>query len=204
MSTSSRITVSLGTLLELRRKLELVRRGKNVLEMKRDQLVSEVYRLMREVGKRDELEGKLIEVFRDVRRAYVVKGPEVIRSYLGLVKSCRIEVLYKSFLGVKVPEIRFVNDFDVEKIPDLSLRELMKRLATLLKELIILSTKEEAIENLSKELIYVNRTVNALDRKLLPELRELIRYISNRLQERTLEDFVRIKKTRDKLQVGEL
>ena len=47
--------------------------------------------------------------------------------------------------------------------------------------------------------MYVNRIVNALEEKLLSQLRERIRYISIRLQERALEEFIRIKKTRDKI-----
>ena len=199
MSRILRSSISSGALLELRKQLELANRGKNVLEMKRDQLIKEVYRLMEAVSKRKEIEGRALEIYSMARRAYVLKGPDIIKSYIGLSKPPCFKILYRSFLGVKIPEIRLVDKGGVEQIPDPGLRELARNLRDMIIDLILLSAKEAAIENLSNELMYVNRIVNALEEKLLPQLRERIRYISIRLQERALEEFIRIKKTRDKI-----
>ena len=199
MSRILRSSISSGALLELRKQLELANRGKNVLEMKRDQLIKEVYRLMEAVSKRKEIEGRALEIYSMARRAYVLKGPDIIKSYIGLSKPPCFKILYRSFLGVKIPEIRLVDKGDVEQIPDPGLRELARNLRDMIIDLILRSAKEAVIENLSNELMYVNRIVNALEEKLLPQLRERIRYISIRLQERALEEFIRIKKTRDKI-----
>ena len=200
MSRVLRSTISSGALLELRRQLELANRGKNVLEMKRDQLVKEIYGLISEASKRKELERKLATLYSRIRKAYVFKGPDNIKSCMGLSKPPEFRILYKSFLGVRVPEVKLTSSYDVEQIPDTGLRELAREVGDILIELVLLGAKEATIEYLSEELMYVNRIVNALERKLLPQLRERIRYISIRLQEKALEEFVRIKRTRDKIQ----
>ncbi len=199
MSLPSQASATLGTLLRLREQLQLVRRGKEILEMKRDQLIREIYRLLDEIKRRSELDEEFTALYSRMKEAYMVRGPDEISSYSRAVSKPSFRVLYESLMGVRIPHIDILKEPDLDKITDPALRELAKELWELMKKTIAIGSKEMAVENLSHELAYINRVVNSLEKNIIPQLQENIRYIEVRIQEITLSEFVRIKKIRDLL-----
>lgn len=195
---STRLTVSRGALLEVRRRIEIAQRGKEILEMRRDQLIGEAFRIAREVERRRELEESFEALMRRARLAYLVMGHRAVDSYSRLVAPPRVRIVGRSLLGVVVPEVGGVEAPDLAQLPP-QLRRLAEELWSLVKDFVALGAREAALESLCKEIGYLNRVVNSLERRVIPELEEEARYIKLILEERMIEEFVRVKKLRDRL-----
>ncbi len=194
MASSLRfLPASRGTLLKLREQLELVQRGKNVLEMRRDQLVKEVFAIMDELKKRPEAEHIYLEAVRGLSRIRSMRGEHDFQSFSNLVKPPRLETLLVSIQGVAVPEVRIVGSPDFSKIMDPEYRKRLENLWHALEAMIEIANKEIAIEKLCSQLQYINRVVNSLDKNLIPQLEEIIKHIEERVAEEEIEEFVRIK-----------
>jgi len=193
------ISISRGALLELRKKLELVKRGKEILEMRRDQLIGEAYRLLSKVEERRRLEERFASILREAQKTYLLMGHRGVDSYSCLVKPPKLRLVRRSLLGVIVPKVVELRRPDPGQLPDPSLRGLITELWDLLKEFIELAVEETMLELICKEISYLNRVVNSLEKRLIPQLEEELRYIRIRVEEQSLEEFVRIKKLRDRL-----
>ncbi|MCD6357490.1 MAG: V-type ATP synthase subunit D [Thermoproteales archaeon] len=196
---STRVTISRGALMEIRRRIELAERGKEILEMRRDQLIGEAFRLAREVEERRRLEERLALIVRRAQLAYLLVGPREFRSYSQLVEPPKVRIVSKSLLGVIVPRIMELERPEVSRLSNPALRRLAEELWDVIGEFIRLAAKEAALELLCEEIGYLNRIVNSLERRLIPELMEEAHYIKLMLEERSIEEFIRVKKLRDRL-----
>ena len=68
----------------------------------------------------------------------------------------------------------------------------------LLEQIILAAEVETAMKKMIEEIETTNRRVNALEFKLLPELRENQEYIEQKLEEQEREEIFRMKKVKDK------
>jgi len=186
--------------VKLREQLQLVRRGKEILEMRRDQLIREIYQLLSEIRERERLEKEFLRIYDKVKELYMVMNADNIRSYARVVRRPELRLLYESLMGVKVPRVDILSEPDFNQVTDLAVHALAEELWKLLYRLIEITRKEAAVENLSKELAYINRVVNSLEKNIIPQLNESIHYVEEKVQEESLSEFVRIKKVRDVVQ----
>ncbi len=197
ISSLGYLPASRGTLLALRNKLQLVKRGKEILEMRRDQLVGEVFRLIEKLRERGEIEKRYIEALAKIAELRVYRGEQEFRSIIGLVKPPEIEILLISIQGVAVPQAKITEEPDFSLIKDPEYRKALEDLWVSLKELIEMSNIEMAIERLVEQLSYINRVVNSLEKNIIPSLEDAIRYIGEKLDEEMLGEHIRIMKIRE-------
>jgi len=188
------LPASRGTLIKLHKQLNLVRRGKEILEMRREQLIKEVFELMDKLKERGEIEHEYLRVLEEIARLRALRGEYEYRSIANLVKPPKIEVLLVSIQGVPVPQVKIISDPDSSKIKDPEYREAFESLWSVLKKYIELANVEAAVERLGRQLNYINRVVNSLEKRVIPDLQETIRYIEEKVDEEMLEEFVRIRK----------
>jgi len=200
LSSLRYLPATIGTLVKLREQLQLVRRGKEILEMRRDQLIREIYQLLSEIRERERLEKEFLRIYDKVKELYMVMNADNIRSYARVVRRPELRLLYESLMGVKVPRVDILSEPDFSQVTDLAVHALAEELWKLLYRLIEITRKEAAVENLSKELAYINRVVNSLEKNIIPQLNETIHYVEEKVQEESLSEFVRIKKVRDVVQ----
>jgi len=194
------LPASRGTLLTLRNRLELVRRGKEILEMRRDQLVGEVFRLMERLRERADLERRYVEALKELAMLRVSRGEQEFQSIVGLIREPEIKTLLVSVQGVAVPQVRIVREPDFSLIKDPEYRKALEELWSSLKELIEASNIEIAVERLSEQLSYINRIVNSLEKNIIPSLEDAIRYIEEKLDEEMLGEHIRIMKIRESME----
>ncbi|QOJ78290.1 V-type ATP synthase subunit D [Infirmifilum lucidum] len=187
------LPASRGTLQLLRRRLELVRRGKDVLQMRRDQLAKELLSIMDELQKRPKAEHEFIEAARRAAVMRMARGEHDFRSTASLVHPPKITSIIMSYQGIPVPQARIVQDPDFSQITDPDYREAIERLWNAVKVMIDVANKELAVERISDQLLYINRVVNSLEKNLIPALTDVLRRIEERVIEEELEDFVRVK-----------
>ena len=188
-----------GFLLEFKRRVEIIEEGYRLLEMKRDELTRKLKEFLEELRAErrrvvEEAE-KILEKFREV---YAELGPEVVRSYAALNKGAlEVEVLPLSVMGVHVPVVKIIGEPEVKNRFDPLLMSVVGGLEELMRDLIRITELETKIEVIARDLERTNRIVNALERIIIPELKETIRYIEDMLEEEALEEFTRIKFVRD-------
>jgi len=194
--SSSRAAVTRGVLLRLREQLDFTKRGKELLKMKRDNLAAETNRLLTKVEARHELEQRFMKVYDALKIAYLTLGYSELRSQTLAVEPFNTRVRPRSVMGVLVPEIVVANPPTVSAVSDHSAYVAAEGLTKLMKELLDITEAEGRIEIIAQELMMTNRKVNSLERVIIPQLEELIRYIDGRLEEETLEEFFRAKRVK--------
>lgn len=188
------LPISRGTLIKLRSQLKLMKRGKEVLEMRREQLIREITNLLMVIKKRPEVEHRLINEIHEISRVRLIRGEVEFTSLVSLVKRPIIEILPYSIQGVPVPQVKIVSDPDLSNLKDPELKRLANNFWEIMKELIEIANAEIAIEKLANYLNYINRIVNSLEKNLIPQLEKLIKYVEERVEEESLEEFIRLKK----------
>jgi V/A-type H+/Na+-transporting ATPase subunit D len=191
-----RVAVTRGVLLRLREQLDFTKRGKELLEMKRDNLAAETNRLLVRIKLRHEFEQRLMEAYGSLRTAYVTLGYSRLQSQAFTVKPLEAKVRLRSVMGVLVPEIVQGQKPAINSITDPSAYAAAEQLTSSIEELLSIAEAEARIESIAQELMLTNRKVNALERVILPKLLETLRYIEGRLEEETLEEFFRAKRVK--------
>ncbi len=187
------LPASRGTLIRLREQLGLVERGKNVLEMRRDQLVKEIFLLMDELKYRARAEHEYLRAIRSLDRIRSLRGEHDFISKTNLVKPPKLRTLLESVQGVPVPKVKVVSEPDFSRIIDPEYKRAIVTLWEAIREMIEIANKEMSVERLCRQLQYINRVVNSLDKNLIPKLREAISRIEEKVSEEEIEEFVRIK-----------
>ena len=191
-----RVAVTRGVLLRLREQLDFTKRGKELLEMKRDNLAAETNRLLARIKVRHEFEQRLMEAYGSLRTAYVTLGYSRLQSQAFTVKPLEAKVRLRSVMGVLVPEIVQGQKPAINSIIDPSAYAAAEQLTSSMGELLSIAEAEARIESIAQELMLTNRKVNALERVILPNILETLRYIEGRLEEETLEEFFRAKRVK--------
>lgn len=191
-----RVAVTRGVLLRLREQLEFTKRGKELLEMKRDNLAAETNRLLAKINARHEFEQRLMETYSALRTAYMTLGYSRLQSQASTVTALEAKVRLRSVMGVLVPEIVRGKESTINSVIDPSAYAAAQQMTESLRKLLTIAEAEARIESIAQELMLTNRKVNALERVILPGLMETLRYIEGRLEEETLEEFFRAKRVK--------
>jgi V/A-type H+-transporting ATPase subunit D len=191
-----RVAVTRGVLLRLREQLDFTKRGKELLEMKRDNLAAETNRLLAKINVRHEFEQRIMEAYASLKTVYMTLGYSQLQSEASAVKPLEAKVRLRSVMGVLVPEIVCGETPNINSITDPSAHSAAEQLMRVMQELLSIAEAEARMESIARELMSTNRKVNALDRVILPEMLETVRYIEGRLEEEALEEFFRAKRVK--------
>jgi V/A-type H+-transporting ATPase subunit D len=191
-----RAAVTRGVLLRLREQIDFVKRGKELLKMKRDNLAAETNRLLAKVATRNEFDKRLMAAYETLKTSYMTLGYSRIQSEASTVGLLEARIRPRSVMGVLVPEIVQGKKSTITSITSASAYAAAEKINGLIGELLEIAEAEGRIENIAQELMLTNRKVNALERVLIPNLFEMIRYIEGRLEEETLEEFFRAKRVK--------
>jgi V/A-type H+-transporting ATPase subunit D len=194
--SSGRAAVTRGALLRLREQLDFIKRGEELLKMKRDNLAAETNRLLAKVGVRHEFEQRLMKAYLALKTAYLTLGFSRVQSHAFATIPLQAKTRLRSVMGVLVPEIAHSEKPTTTSITDPSACTAAEQLTATIGELLELAEAEARIECIAQELMMTNRKVNALERVVIPDLQKLITYIEGRLEEETLEEFSRAKRVK--------
>lgn len=191
-----RAAVTRGVLLRLREQIDFTERGKELLEMKRDNLAAETNKLMVKVAKRREFEQNLMKAYDTLKIAYMSLGYSELQSQAFAIEPLQARTRMRSVVGVAAPEVVLEKKPANSSITDPSAYAASDALIQLIEQLMELAEAEARIESIAQELMMTNRKVNALERVIIPKMRETLRYIEGRLEEETLEEFFRAKRVK--------
>ena len=194
-------------LMYIEERIELSERGHDTLEKKRDGLIMEFMEILDQAQDvREDLETDYQEAQRAIDMARTMEGDVAVRGAASALKEHpEITTQSKNIMGVVVPQIESTKvRKDLQErgygVLGTSARidEAAEAYEELLEQIILAAEVETAMKKMLDEIETTKRRVNALEFKLLPELRENQEYIEQKLEEQEREEIFRLKKIKAK------
>jgi V/A-type H+-transporting ATPase subunit D len=195
MSATSGVRPTKGYLMETKRRIQTVERGTEFLKLKRDQLAKELTESLEVLkGRRGMLLGNLEEAYSALTAAYLSLGPMEVQSQTRSIKNTLdLEVLPRSVMGVIYPFVKINKAPEIAAELDITLAFAAEKVFEIIEELIRLAEFEERVERIADELGTTSRKVNALENMVIPDMRYIIKFIEDKLDEESMEELVRMK-----------
>lgn len=189
-----------SNLLELKDQLTMARTGYDLLEEKREVLVSELLNIIDDAEHlRREVNERLEAAYQVLREAVVELGrDQVERTALACGAKAAIRIRERSIMGVLVPLMeREVGELELQYGllgTTGRLDEALARFHEALEVLLQLAETETTAWRLAVELKKTQRRVNALESIFIPQYEETIRYIEAMLEEVERESIFQMKR----------
>tara|TARA_B100001113_G_scaffold34460_1_gene24472 strand:+ start:3001 stop:3588 length:588 start_codon:yes stop_codon:yes gene_type:complete len=190
-------------LIETKRKIKLSKSGYKLLKMKRDGLIMEFFELLPKVKDlRSQLSALYSDAMEKLAIAVAADGKTALESAANcLNKAPEVELSSKNIMGVVVPSVEVTA---VEKsledrgygLIGTSIRvdEAVHAFEKLSEMIILAAEGETTMKKLLDEIESTKRRVNALEFKVIPNLEEIAKYISFRLEELERESIFGLKR----------
>ncbi len=201
----SEVKINRAELIELKEKLKIAQKGHHLLSKKRDGLIMEFFKVLKEVKDTRDLLNKhlrkALQLFDQLKKE---KGLFYIKTLSYLLKDKPVvEVSIKNIMGVKVPNIKLnkVNNSERLKymtILDLNTILLIKNFEDLLKLTLQTLEIEITLKKLLQEIESTKKRVNALEKIHIPKIKEDIKFIKLALEEMERENILKLKKIKAK------
>lgn len=189
-------------LLLVRRTRRTAERGHRLLKLKRDALIVEFFRVL---DRAKQMRSNLVEKYRvaedRIRIAEAVEGAIGVKSSaFALLERPTLELKTRNVMGIVVPRIeaRKVRKNIQERgygIIQTSARidEAAEAYEDLVENVIVAAEIETTMRRLIEEIEKVKRRVNALEYRVIPELKSTESWIRQRLDEMERDNFMRLK-----------
>ncbi len=193
-----------ANLLELKDQLAIAKSGYDLLEEKREVLVSELLNIIDDAEAfRREVTERLTAAFTALREAITRLGTEQVeRAALACATEAQITLRERSIMGVPVPLMeRKLRELEPQfglLGTSFALDEALRRFYDALERILRLAETERAAWHLAIELKKTQRRVNALENIFIPQYEETIRYIEGRLEEVERETIFQMKRLKTK------
>ncbi len=193
MSSIMGVSASRGALLEARKQLQFIKKSTEILEMKRDKVASELNKYLNQLGRREEVERKIMSVYKKFIKALVSVGHEEFKSAASVVSNMETKLHRHLVMGIEEYDVEITKPPSVESISNLVVKEVADEFYKIFIEMLEVAVIENKIEALAYDLMNTARKVNALQKIIIPSYQDLIRYIEERIMEEELSEFVRTK-----------
>lgn len=190
-------------LLQLRRTRRMAERGHRLLKLKRDALIVEFFRVLERAKKlRSNLAEKYKTAEQRIAVARSVEGSIGVRSAALASKQVpTLNLSTKNVMGISVPKIEAQS---VRKkleqrgygviTTSARIDEAAEAYEALVEDIVVAAEIETTMRRLIEEIEKVKRRVNALEYRVIPELKSTESFIRQRLEEMERDNFMRLKR----------
>lgn len=194
-----------SNLIKAKSSLVLSKKGYELLDKKRNVLVKE---MMVFVNKARTMHNEIYEVLDEaygfLQKANVTLGVKNVEdiSY-GIPGEESYDILLKSVMGIDIPSIKYKKDDELSPTysfynSNASLDEARQKFQIVKEKIYELAEVENSIFKLAKEIEKTKKRTNALKYVQIPKYREMVKYITEVLEEKEREDFFRLKRLKGK------
>ena len=189
-------------LLLVRRTRRTAERGHRLLKLKRDALIVEFFRVLEKARKvRSNLVEKYKVAEQRVATARAVEGTIGVKSAaFALLEKPTFELKTRNVMGIVVPRIeaqkvrKNIQDRGYGIIlTSARIDEAAEAYEALVEDVIVAAEIETTMRRLIEEIEKVKRRVNALEYRVIPELKSTEAWIRQRLDEMERDNFLRLK-----------
>lgn len=193
MSMTETIKPTRSELLRTRKRVRLAKKGHELLKRKQDSLVMELFRNIKEVkAHREMLQQRYAVAVQRINEARALESDLTIRIAAMAARSDPVRLSARSIAGVKVPQL--VREPGERPVYDtLMLQEVGTAYLAVLDDILSLAAKEATLRKLLAEIGKVKRRAYALEHLMIPQLEHAARRTALELEERSREEFGRLK-----------
>lgn len=176
-------------LMELKRKSASAKRGHKLLKDKQDGLMQQFLQVIRTAKQlREEIDAKLQRAFRTFILASAWLSESELQNALSSPQAVvSLDYEIKSVMGVKIPVFKLRKEGTIRSYGYANTNAFLDEAIDLFEEtfssLIRLAEIEKQAERMAIELETTRRRVNALEHKMLPDLRDTVKFIKMKLDE---------------------
>lgn len=193
-------------LLKQKRRLETAKRAHDLLEDKRDELIQRFLPLIKEVRNlRKKVREKLIKVYLDFQIAKMINWEkEIEECFLWPAMTTGLKITGHTILGS--PQFKIISEGDPLCYgfyqSNWKLDEGIRSFREVLLLLLELAQKEEEAKRLAREIERTRRRVNALEHIFIPQIEQIVKSITMKLEERERSHIVNIMKMKQLMGKG--
>jgi len=193
-----------STLMAAKSSLDFSEKGFELLDKKRNVLIRE---MMSYVSKAHELQNQVnmtfSKAYKALESANINSGIKNIQDIAMSVEEAKdYEILFKSVMGVEVPKITFERKEIEPKYgfyrSNASIDEAMKEFNNVKYLTYELAEVENAVYRLAMEVKKTQKRANALQNIQIPKFEEIVKFVTEVLEEKEREDFFRLKVVKKK------
>lgn len=196
-------------LLARRTQRDLAQQGVDLLKRKRDALVADFFKIVRQaLAARERLTAAAREAYVFLSLAKAVEGKEALEAAaMADRREVLVDIEVRNVWGTKIPEVG-VRDIRRPLLQRghnptaTSARtiESATRFEEVLAAILQVAATEIKLKKIGEEIKKTTRRVNALEQVVVPRIRAEIRYIAAVLEQRAREDVFRLKRIKKKLE----
>jgi V/A-type H+-transporting ATPase subunit D len=194
-------------LLTRRAQVRLAEQGAEMLRSKREVLIREFLKELKNFSsERDKMRSAVIKAIHSLLTAVAIDGTEMLSSVSSATRQpVTVELKKRNIWGASVIDVK--SDYSVRASESrgytpytVSARidETAERFEQVIEHAIHVAPVEHKLAVLAEHIRKTSRRVNALEQRLLPSLREQIRFIRDTLDQREREDTFRLKRLKQK------
>lgn len=193
--------------IRLKDRIDLAENGHDILEKKRDELIHEFMQIVNEAKEsRKELSSSYAEANEALKQAEIFDGREKIKSLSrGAQRENSVSTENENIMGVIVPEISFDDKLKMNpeergysiQSSNSRIDEAADRYEELLEEIIRAAEIQTKVTKLLEEIEKTKRRVNALEHKVIPDMKDALNDVSQALIEKEREETFRMKKVKE-------
>ena len=183
------VTATRMTLLGLKNQTSVAQRGHKLLKDKQDGLMQEFLKI---VGQAKKLRQEIENAFRQANQYFleaqaITPKPHLKNTLSQPSQKIELTVKTKNIMSVKIPQFKITTSgspinygfFQTQGSLDIAIRKFSK----VFELLIQLSEIEKSAENLALEIEKTRRRVNALEHRLIPDLKDTLKFVKMKLGE---------------------
>ncbi|MDD6251971.1 MAG: V-type ATP synthase subunit D [Ruminococcus sp.] len=203
----TRVNPTRMELTRLKKKLTTAVRGHKLLKDKRDELMRQFLDMAR-LNK--QLRAKVEAAIKDANKNFVLASAsmneQTLRtSMLAPKQEVYLDVSYRNVMSLDIPvykiNTRTSDENDIYSygfaFTSADLDDAVASLSAVLPDMLRLAEVEKSCQLLSSEIEKTRRRVNALEHVMIPETREMIRFITMKLDENERSTQTRLMKVKD-------
>lgn len=203
----TRVNPTRMELTRLKKKLTTAVRGHKLLKDKRDELMRQFLDMAR-LNK--QLRAKVEAAIKDANKNFVLASAsmneQTLRtSMLAPKQEVYLDVSYRNVMSLDIPVYRINTRTSDENdiysygfaFTSADLDDAVASLSAVLPDMLRLAEVEKSCQLLSSEIEKTRRRVNALEHVMIPETREMIRFITMKLDENERSTQTRLMKVKD-------
>ena len=193
-----------STLMDAKSSLDFSKKGFELLDKKRNVLIRE---MMSYVSKAHELQNEVnitfSKAYKALESANINSGITNIEDIAMTVEEAKdYKIIFKSVMGVEVPKIIFERKEIEPKYgfyrSSAAIDEAMKEFNKVKYLTYELAEVENAIYRLAMEVKKTQKRANALQNIQIPKFEEIVKFVTEVLEEKEREDFFRLKVVKKK------
>lgn len=193
----------------LKERLKVAQNGYDLLKDKQDELMRQFIELIKENNRlRNEVEDELSGALGNFVLASSSMNDAFMEEIVALpTKQVNLEIAKKNIMSVDVPKMSFSYDDDNQKSDNevkygylntsSELDDAIEVLNDVMPKLLKLSEIEKTCQLMATEIESTRRRVNALEYRMIPNIKETIKYIQMKLDENERASITRMIKVKD-------